>query len=126
MDCSLPGSSIHGIFQATVLEWGAIAFSVSHFTCVQLFVTAWTVAHQAPLSMGFSRREYWIGLLFPSPGSKSRSVMSNSASPWDFLGQNTEVGSYSLLQGIFPTQGLNPGLLHCRQILCLLSYQGNS
>ena len=38
-------------------------------------------------------------------------------SPWDFPGQNTGVGSFFLLQGIFPTQGLNPGLLHCRQIV---------
>ena len=37
-------------------------------TCVQLFVTPWTVAHQAPLSMGFSRQEYWNGLPFPPPG----------------------------------------------------------
>ena len=36
--------------------------------CVQLFVTSWTVAHQAPPSMEFSRQEYWSGLLFPSPG----------------------------------------------------------
>ena len=35
---------------------------------VQTFATPWTVAHQAPLSMGFSRQEYWIGLPFPSPG----------------------------------------------------------
>ena len=35
---------------------------------VQLFVTPWTVARQAPQSMGFSRQEYWSGLLFPSPG----------------------------------------------------------
>ena len=35
---------------------------------VQLFVTLWIVARQAPLSMGFSRKEYWSGLLFPSPG----------------------------------------------------------
>ena len=34
---------------------------------VQLFATQWTVAYQAPLSMGFSRQEYWSGLLFPSP-----------------------------------------------------------
>ena len=40
--------------------------SLSH---VQLFVTAWTVAHQAPLSMGFSRQEYWSGLPSPSPGN---------------------------------------------------------
>ena len=35
---------------------------------VQLFVTPWTVVHQAPLSMGFPRQEYWSGLPFPSPG----------------------------------------------------------
>ena len=46
-------------------------------------------------------------------------------SPWNSLGQNTGVGSLSLLQGILPTQGLNPGLLHCRQILYKLSYQGS-
>ena len=38
------------------------------FSCVQLFVTPWTVAHQAPLSMGFSRQEYWSGLPCPRPG----------------------------------------------------------
>ena len=37
-------------------------------SCVQLFVTPWTIAHQAPLSMGFPRQEYWSGLPFPSPG----------------------------------------------------------
>ena len=42
-------------------------------------------------------------------------------SPWNSLGQNTGVGSLSLLQGIFPTQGLNADLLHCRQILYQLS-----
>ena len=35
---------------------------------VQLFATPWTSTHQAPLSMGFPRKEYWSGLLFPSPG----------------------------------------------------------
>ena len=38
------------------------------FSCVQLFVTLWTVARQAPLSMGFSRQEYWSGLPCPPPG----------------------------------------------------------
>ena len=41
---------------------------VKSLSRVQLFVTPWTVAHQAPLSMGFSRQEYWSGLPFPSPG----------------------------------------------------------
>ena len=45
--------------------------------------------------------------------------------PWDFLGKNTRVGSYSLLQGIFPTQESNLGLLHHRQILYCLSHQGS-
>ena len=43
--------------------------------------------------------------------------------PWNSPGQNSGVGSLSLLQGIFPTQGLNPGLLHCRQILYQLSHK---
>ena len=64
--------------------------------------------------------------------SESRSVVSDSLwphglySPWNSLGQNTGVGSLSLLQRIFPTQELNPGLLHCRQILHQLSPQGNT
>ena len=59
------------------------------------------------------------------------SVMSNSLwphglySPWNPPGQNTGVGSRSLLQGIFPTQGSNPGLWHCRRILYQLNHQGS-
>ena len=41
---------------------------LSGFSCVWLFATLWTVAHQAPLSMGFSRQEYWNALPFPPPG----------------------------------------------------------
>ena len=63
--------------------------------------------------------------------SESRSVVSDSLqahglySPWNSLGQNTGVGRFSLFQEIFPTQGLNPGLLYCRQILYRLSHQGS-
>ena len=63
--------------------------------------------------------------------SESHSVVSNSLrphglySPWHSPSQNTGVGSLSLLQGIFATQGLNPGLLHCRQILYQLSHKGS-
>ena len=64
------------------------------FNCVQLFMTPWTVALQAPLSMEFS-------------------------------GKNTAVGCHFLLQEIFPTQGSNPGLLHCRRILLPLSHLGS-
>ena len=45
--------------------------------------------------------------------------------PWDSPGKNTEVDCHALLQGIFPTQGSNPGLLHCRQLLYPLSCQGS-
>ena len=41
---------------------------LSRFCCVRLLATPWTVAHQAPLSMGFSRQEYWNGFPFPSTG----------------------------------------------------------
>ena len=64
------------------------------------------------------------------PESESRSVVSNSlwphglSSPWNSPCQNTGVGSLSLLQGIFPTQGSNPGLPHCRWILYQLSHEG--
>ena len=64
--------------------------------------------------------------------SESCSVVSDSLqprrlySPWNSPGQNTGVGSLSLLQGIFPTQGSNPGLPHCRRILYQLSYQGTA
>ena len=74
MDCSLPGSSVHGIFQARTLEWVAISFSnawkwkmkVKSLSCVWLLVTPWTAAHQAPPSMGFSRQESWSGVPWPS------------------------------------------------------------
>ena len=45
-----------------------IKVKVKLLSRVQLFATLWTVAHQAPLSMGFSRQEYWSGLPFPFPG----------------------------------------------------------
>ena len=45
--------------------------------------------------------------------------------PWDFLGKSTGVGCHFLLQGIFLTQGSNPGLPHCRQTLYRLNHQGS-
>ena len=73
---------------------------LSCFSRVCLFATPWTVALQAPLGR---RRD-------PS---------------WDSPGKNTGVGSLSLFQGIFPTQELNWGLLHCRRTLYQPSYQGS-
>ena len=122
MDCGPPGSSVHGILQARILEWAAICFSRAsswlrdriHVSCtagsfftaeppgkpqtplslscfqlfhqsyshtfvivnyslshVQLFLAPWTVAHQAPWSMGFPKQEYWHGSPFPFPGDLS-------------------------------------------------------
>ena len=94
----------------------------------------WTVDRQASLSMGFSRQEYWSGLPCLPPGdlpdlgikplSPALQVDSLLSKP---LGKpkNNGVGSLSLLQGNFPTQELNQGLLHCRQILYQWSYQGS-
>ena len=94
---------------------------------VRLFATPWTTQ-----SMAFSRPEYWGGEPFPSPGDLPNPGME----PWSPALQvdslpsepqgkpkNTGVGSLSLIQGIFPTQELNRGLLHCRHILYQLSYQ---
>ena len=75
MDCSLPGSSVHGIFQPRVLEWVAISFSnaskwkvkVKSLSHVWLLATPRTAAYQTPPSMGFSRQVYWSGVPLPSP-----------------------------------------------------------
>ena len=75
MDCSPPGSPIHGILQARTLEWVAISFSnawkwkvkVKSLSHVWLSATPWTAAYQAPLSMGFSRQKYWSEVPLPSP-----------------------------------------------------------
>ena len=49
-----------------------LACMLSYLSCVRLFETLWTVVSQAPLSMGFSRQEYWNGLPFPPPGGSSQ------------------------------------------------------
>ena len=75
IDGSPPGSPVPGILQERTLEWLAISFSnawkwkvkVKSLSCVRLFVTPCTAAYQAPLSMGFSRQEYWNGVLLPFP-----------------------------------------------------------
>ena len=47
--------------------WLVCVLCAQSLTCIQVFATPWTVAHQAPLSMGFSRQEHWSGLPLPSP-----------------------------------------------------------
>ena len=75
IDGSPPGSPAPGILQARTLEWVATAFSnawewkvkVKSLSRVWLLATPWTAAYKAPLSMGFSRQEYWSGVPLPSP-----------------------------------------------------------
>ena len=84
--------------------------SLSH---VRLFVTPWTVAYQAPPSMGFSKQEYWSGLPFPypedlpdpeiAPGSprlQADALTSEPPQPWDSPGKNTGLVCHFLLQCI--------------------------
>ena len=91
-----------------------------------------------PCPWRFSRQEYWSGLPcprpgnLPNPGIKPRSPilqvdslpLSHQGSPLGLQYSYTEVSSLSFLQGNFPTQESNQGLLHCRWILYQLSYQG--
>ena len=111
-----------GIFQARVLEWVAMPCSRGSSQPREWTRVSWTGR--------------WILYHLSRQGApsylmkcESHSTMSDSLwlhglySPWNSLGQHTGVGSLSLLQGIFPTQGLNPGLLHYRQILYQLSHK---
>ena len=86
-DGSPPGSSVPGILQARTLEWVAISFCnacmhASWFSCIWLWATLWTAAHQAPLSTGFSRQEYWSGLPFPSPQEMATEAEKNEWYPY--------------------------------------------
>ena len=93
LHCGLPGSSVHGIFQARILA-AAAAAAKSLQSC-------------------------------PTLCDPHRRQPARLPCPWDSPGKNTGVGCYFLLQEIFPTQGLNPGLPHCRQMLYHMSHQGS-
>ena len=88
------------------------ACMLSRFSRVRLCATPWTAAHQAPLSMGFSRQEHWSGLPFPSPVHACMHAKSlqpcptlrphgqqptRLLCPWDSPGKNTGVGCRLLL-----------------------------
>ena len=109
VDCSLPGSPVHGVLQARVLEWFAASFSTSDMVgCVcpvtQLCPTLCSptdCAPRPPLSMEFSRQEYWSGLPFPTPGDLPSSGM-----------EPTSLVSLALA-GIFFTTGATWEPKHC-------------
>ena len=111
-----------------ILTWQAKCV-LGHFSLVQLIVIPWTVPRQAPLSIGFSRQEYWSGLPcppprgIPNPGIEPRSPTLQAESLLSEppgKPENTTVGSLSLLHGIFLTQESNPLLL------CLLHWLADS
>ena len=122
-------AAIYGVAQGrTWLKWlsSSSTFNYKYFSL--LSPNFW--AGEIP----FLRRDNYLEslILMSQTYTLYHSVMSDSLrphgpySPWNSPGQNTGVGSHSLLQGIFPTQGWNPGLPHCRRILYQLGYQGSS
>ena len=113
MGCNLPGSSVHGIFQARVLEWVAISFPTGSSrprdrTCVSHIVgrpfTVWATreVHRCEVLSGFSHVQLFVTLWLQP---------AKLLCPWDSPGKNTGVGCHAPLQGIFHTQGWNLSLL---------------
>ena len=98
-DGSPPGSPVPGILQARTLEWATISFSsawkwkvkVKSLSRVWLLATPWTVAYQAPPSMGFSRQEYWSGVPLPSL-KRMPQVVINPGKKWMKHAFNAAVG----------------------------------
>jgi len=119
--CQIPLSM--EFFQARIQEWVAMLTSRRSSQ-----PRNWT--HISCIAGRFFTAEPYQESPFESLWCESHSVMSDPLwphgpnSPWNSPDQNTGVGSRSLLQGIFPTQGLNPGLLHFRWTLYQLSHQG--
>ena len=93
-----------GIFQTQELNRGLLNY--------RRFFTNWVIREAQKVKVAQSCPTLWDPLDY-------------TYSPWNSPGQNTGVGSLFLLQGIFPTQGLNPGLPHCNQIIYQLSHQGS-
>ena len=144
MNCSLPGPLSMGTFQARTLEWAYPSSmrssqpkdqtQVSHIAGRYFII--WAIREA---------QEYWSGWPIssprdlPDPRSKSNPVLQADSLPAELQGKPKEgssvhrdspgkilgVGYHALLQGIFPIQGSNPGVLHCRWILYHLSHQGN-
>ena len=144
MDYSPPGSSDNGIFQARILEQVAISYS-RRSSLSRDWIWVFRVYYVSCIGRQILYHwAFWETHSLCWSASVNHSVMSNSLwphglypgrllPPWEdcslgnscldcSLGNNPGVGSHSLLQGIFLTQGSNPGLLHCRQILNHLSH----
>ena len=132
MDCSQPGSSVHGILQARILEWLAISFSRvssrprnrSRGSCAagKFFTNCATRQALDMYEVKWSEVKLLRHVrLFETPWTVAYQVPPSL----DFPGKNTGMGCHFLLQEIFLTHILNPGLPHCRQTLYRLSHQGS-
>ena len=103
----------------------------SHFLTSNLQVSTIILTHQCQLKTLQEEHKYMQIFSTSLKWSESHSVLSDSlwphglCSPWNSPGQNSRVGSLSLLHGIFPTQGSNSVFPHCGWILYQLSYQGS-
>ena len=123
IDCSPPGSSLHGIVQQEY--WSVLSCIPPGYlpdpgteptspAPSALQADSLLLRHQG--SPGYM--SMWLTLCNPMDCSTPGSSVHR-----DSPGMNARVGCYAVLQGIFPTQGSNPGLLHCRWILYQLNYQ---
>ena len=99
------------ILVSPIFTWGMRVCVASHFSHIQLFSTVGTVAHKAPLCMGFSRQEYWSGLLYPPPGD----LPDPGIKP-------VSLTSSALAGGFFTTRTTWEGLtwdIHVNKSLCI-------
>ena len=131
MNCCMPGFHVlHCLIHIIVLSWynpitqmKKLRIKEAKISCSSLTARKWQLV--------FEKSGFFFSKYLFSCESESCLVMSNSLwprglySPWNSPGQNTGVGSLSFLQRIFPTQGSNPVLLHCRWILHPLSHKGS-
>ena len=152
-DYNPPESSVHGILQAIILDWVAISYCRGSSwprikpTSLASAGRFFTTYHLGSHAISCYNSENWPQENGNKPTLElkicvcvcmcvSHSVMSDSFRPHELQlarlicpqnspGKNTGIGCHSLLQGIVPTQGLNLGLPHCRQILYHLSHQGS-
>ena len=137
---------IHTVKDLSVVNEAEMFFCISlAFSMIQWMLTIWSLVPPPFLNLACTSGSSWfmhcwslawriLSITFlqcEMKWSESCSIMSDSLwphrlySPWNSQDQNTGVDSLSLLQEIFPTQGLNPGFLHCRHILYQLSHKGS-
>ena len=138
MDCSLPGSSVHGVLQARILEWVAIPFSRGSSwprdrtwvscTASRVF-TNWATkeAHRYYQCTGNTGEIKWKWTLsvMSDPLQPHGLYPTMLLRPWNFPSKRIRVDCHFLLQRIFSTQGSNLGLPHCRQTFHYLSHWGS-